>query len=93
MNKNAEELGLPVRPFLYTADQIATLLSVSTETVRSQYFQYPDRMVGRRRPDKMVARNIAPEGKRPEWRVAERELIRWMRNRGMKVYERSWTRS
>jgi len=38
----------------------------------------------------MVARNIAPEGHKPEWRVSEVTLIRFMKFKGFKVYERGY---
>lgn len=85
-----QELGLPVRPFLYTIDQIATLTNISEDALRRDHLHYVPRSVGFRPKNMMETRNIAPEGQRPDWRVAEAELIRWLRVMGFKVYDRAW---
>lgn len=84
---NPEAIGLPVRPFFYTIDQLSVILVVSSNQIRTNYLHYEGRSVGAPSRDKMVARNIAPADQKPEWRVAERELIRWLRRKGFKVYE------
>src|SRR4051794_19182374 len=80
-------LGLPARPFLYTLDQIATILSLEEATVRKNYVHYEGRSIGVALRDQLIARNIAPADQKPEWRVAERELIRWMKQKGYKYYD------
>jgi len=82
-------MGLPVRPFLYTLDQIATLISL-TDASLARHLHYDGRSVGPRHPDRLLARNLAATGDKPEWRVAEHELIRWVRRKGFRVYERGW---
>lgn len=85
------KVGLPVRSFLYTLDQIAYLLSMSEDRVQtSGMVYYHGRSVGAKGPDRMMARNISAPDRVPEWRVAEQELIRWMRRKGYKIYERKW---
>lgn len=85
----ARNIGLPVRPFLYTLDQIATLLVLEEPSLlRSIHFE--GRTPGARHITKMVARNIAPTGESPEWRIAEREFVRWLRVKGFRFYERGW---
>jgi hypothetical protein len=86
-----EPLGLPVRAFLFTVDQIATMIAVDEKRVKDSYLFYQGRSVGNRPRGKMMARNIAPEGEKPEWRIAEREVIRWLRTMGFKIYDRGWT--
>jgi hypothetical protein len=81
--------GLPVRPFLYTIDQIASILALDLHQTK-RYLWLKDRSVGPQPRDRIFAINIAPEGELPEWRVAERELIRWLRHQGFRVYDRSW---
>lgn len=83
-------MGLPVRAFLFTTDQIATMLSVEEEQVKKEYLFYEGRNVGNRPRHRMMARNIAEPGAKPEWRVAERELIRWMKLKGFRIYDRGW---
>ena len=76
---------LPVKPFLYTLDQVAGLLQITEERLP---IHYAGRSVGARQRDKMLARNIAAAGERPDWRIAERELIRWARTKGFRFHER-----
>lgn len=87
--RGRKAVGLPAKPFLYTIDQIAALLSLEHAAVTRSIF-YEGRSVGARPKDKMLARNIDPADARPEWRVAETELIRWMRSKGFRFYERTW---
>lgn len=83
-----ESVGLPPRPFLYTLDQISVILNVTEDQV-PRYVYYEGRSTGPRNVKKMVARNINPDKtEKPDWRVAERELIRWMKAMGFKYYDR-----
>lgn len=85
--KQNEKVGLPYRPFLFTLDQISSLLQLKVETLSQHYIYFEGRSIGVRKLDKMLARNIAPSDQKPEYRVAERELLRWMRRKGFKHYE------
>lgn len=93
MATEGQKIGLPPRPFLYTVDQIATVLSVSVTTVKNTYLWYEERNIGVRPFAKLLAVNISPDGEKPEWRVAELELVRWLRFKGFKVYTRGFARS
>lgn len=84
-----DRFDLPPRPFLYTLDQIATMLNLELQTVKTSHIHYDKRSVGVRPGHKMVARNIAQEGEKPEWRVAENEFIRYLRKRGFRIYSRT----
>lgn len=84
-----EKIGLPLRPFLFTMDQIGTMLALTSRQVESKYIYFEGRSTGSRRLDLMTARDIAPEGSKPEWRVAERELLRWLRKKGFRYYDRA----
>jgi len=86
-----EQVGLPMRPFLYTIDQIAVMLQVSEERVRKEWLHYEGRSVGARQLHLIGARNIALEGQPPEWRVNDREFARWLSKKGFRVYLRGWT--
>lgn len=81
-----DELGLPERPFLYTLDQVATLLSVNVDHLKLTLIYWKNRSVGYHKKDMLMAVNIAPVGKRPDWRIAEEELIRWMRFKRLRIY-------
>lgn len=85
------EVGLPPRPFLYSLDQISTLLCIERSGL-SSHIHFEGRSVGPCRPQRMLARDIAPPGERPDWRVAESELVRWCRLKGFRLYERGWAR-
>lgn len=87
----AERVGLPVKPFLYTLDQIAFLISVEEKTVKTSYLWYKGRSVGSPPKDKMQAVDISPaSADKPEWRVAEREFVRWLRTKGFRYQDRGW---
>lgn len=88
---NPETVGLPVRSFLYTLDQVAYLLNLSLDNVqKSGKVYYAGRSTGAKSPDRMMARDIAGPNESPDWRIAEQELLRWMKRKGYKVYERAW---
>lgn len=65
------------------------MLDVSELTLKQKYVYFEGRSIGSRANNLMMARNIAPAGEKPDWRVAEREFIRWMRVKGFRYYERS----
>jgi hypothetical protein len=82
-------VGLPIREFLYTLDQIAFLLDYSEAHLRNNLIHFEGRSVGHPGKNLMVAVNIAPEGQKPDWRVSERHLKRWLRFKGYRFYERN----
>ena len=84
----AEKFGLPPRPFLYTVDQLSVILQISEKALHIHHLFHEGRDVGTRARHEMFARNIAAPDEKPDWRVAERELIRWMRLKGFKYYDR-----
>lgn len=84
----AEPVGLPIRPFLYTLDQIGTLLGyeIKDKGFRDKlYLKGAD--TGLRPKDRMQSVNIGSH-EHPDWRVAEQEFVRWMRYMGFRYYER-----
>lgn len=85
---NPEKYGLPPRPFLYTLDQISVLLDLPEQAMRTTHIHFEGRSIGVPTRDRLLARNIAAKDAPPDWRVAERELIRWLKNKGFKYYER-----
>lgn len=90
MASERERLGLPVRPFLYTLDQIGTILNITETTLKNKgYVHFRGRTTGRPLPDELAAVNIAPKADdAPNWRVEERELIRWMKRKGFTYVDR-----
>lgn len=85
-----KDVGLPSRPFLYTIDQVAQLMSISEEVVKREFAHWDGRSVGIPNKDRIIFRNIMPNGATPEWRCSERELIRFLRHKGFKYYERGF---
>lgn len=82
-----KKVGLPPRVFLYTLDQLSVMLEVSIPRIQQHYIYFEGRSIGSRRKNLMIAHNIAPPNIKPEWRVVDREFIRWMRNQGFRYYE------
>ena len=83
-------VGLPSRPFLYTTDQVCMMLAVSEGYLRLEYAHWEGLSIGIPSSDRIVFRNIAPRGASPQWRCSERELIRFLRYKGYKYYERGF---
>ena len=86
-----DSVGLPARVFLYTIDQISVMIDVSTETLmdpNAGYLFFEGRSIGSKLNRLLLARNIAPSNEKPDWRVTEREFIRWMKLKGFRYYDR-----
>jgi hypothetical protein len=81
-----EKVGLPARPFFYTLDQIAGLLSMDMQSLYRMVF-YEGRTLVIKQNFHLWAVNLAAPGDKPEWRVIEEELIRWMRYKHIEVTE------
>jgi hypothetical protein len=80
-----------MRPFLYTVDQLAEMLSLTESYIRRYLLHYEGRSTGAPRKDQMLARNIAPaDAPKAEWRVSDFEFRKWMRLKGFKYYERGY---
>ncbi len=85
-----EGFGLPPRPFLYTLDQVQGLLGYSSLAHMKKTLVHFDKLSnGATNKKKLLARNIAPDdAEKAEWRISERELIRWMRAHNFRLYQR-----
>lgn len=83
-------VGIPPRVFLYTLDQVSTLVNLTVVDLKGNHLWYEGRETGSRPTSKMKAVNISEPEEKPDWRVAEAELIRWMKRKGFKYYERGW---
>jgi hypothetical protein len=77
----------PPRVFLYTIDQISSMLNVEEPEVRAKYLYYVGSDIGVPAKHKMLAINIAPEGGEAEWRVQDSSFIKWMRRNGFVNYD------
>lgn len=85
-----DRIGMPPRIFMYTVDQIAGMLEAREEYVKRTLLFYDEREPGIAPKSKMRAVNIAPDGEKPEWRVTEREFIRYLKRSGVKFYTRGY---
>jgi len=84
---NRASAGLPYRPFLYHLDQIQDLLLIND---LNPILYYDRRSTGIHKPQLLKAINVMPEGVKPEWRIEEAELLRWMQHMGFRqVYYRT----
>lgn len=87
----AEEIVLPIRPFFYTLDQLETLLNVSRPRLLTLLF-FRGVSPGPHPPDRLLTVDISNDYvEKPDWRVEENELTRWLRYRGYQVKERRAT--
>lgn len=88
-NHETRQVGLPPNVFLYTLDQVATILSLPVEDFKSKgYVFYEGRSTYIKKSSQMSARNIAPDPKdAPVWRILDQELVRWMKLKGFRYYE------
>ncbi len=80
-----EKFELPRRIFLWHLDQIADMLSVEVEKLEKTNLHFHGRSTGTCPAEKILARNINGPGERPEWRVSEFELTRWMTHMGFRI--------
>jgi hypothetical protein len=85
----SRSVGLPMKPFLYTLDQVSALLEVEIDALYKHYIYYQGRSTGGVRKDLLIAHNIAPHDLKPDWRVGEKELVRWLRRKGFRYYDRA----
>lgn len=82
LDAQAKRVDFPPRLFLYTLDQVAFCLDMKVDTLRRSYIHFAGRTRGVAPQGLIVARNIAGPGDTPTWRVAENELVRWMKHKG-----------
>lgn len=90
MFNDNKKIILPETPFLYTLDQIATLTGLTMTTLRERYIWFEHRSTGVKRTKLMLAHNINGPEDKPEWRVSEREFVRWLRACGFRTTLRGW---
>lgn len=83
-----KNVGLPARVFLFTLDQISVMTEIPEPQLMRTHIYFEGRSIGSRDKALLSARNIAPKNRSPDWRVAERELIRWLRHKGFRYYDR-----
>ena len=91
INHKLGKVGLPSLVFMFTIDQIASMLNISEDTVSGVYLYYQGRSTGMKKKHHMVAINIAPEdNEKAVWRVSLEEFRLWLRKMG--VRQADWSR-
>lgn len=80
-----QSVGLPPVIFLFTTDQLASMLNISETHLMNTYLYYAGRSSGIKASHQMDAVNIAPADERPDWRVNVSEFVRWCKRRGIKI--------
>ena len=73
-----QTVTLPNNPFFYTLDQIALMLNFSQAKLKLRV-HFVGRTSGKIVPEKMEAINMADRNEKPDWRISEREFLRWLR--------------
>jgi hypothetical protein len=85
VTEGRRQVNLPVRPFLYTLDQVGTILNLGLPALKRDYLYLSGRTPGVQPKDSILAINISRFDDRPEWRVEEREFVRWLKRKGFRV--------
>ena len=88
--RDIQATGIPLRTFFYTIDQLAVMLNISEAALMKSHI-FTEREPGYQPKWKMRAVNIATPHDRPDWRVADKELIRWLKFKGFRIIERGYT--
>jgi len=78
-------LQLPVKSFMYTPDQIATMLAITERHLSRHLLYYVGRMKRPKTQEDLVAFNIARVNEDPIWRIPEEELLRWLKWKRIRV--------
>jgi hypothetical protein len=89
VHERRQAVGLPPQPFLYTLDQITQIINVQRRTL-TKYLHFAGVTPGKCPKDKMLTANLSSVGETADWRVADAELIRWLRHKGFRVYD-AWS--
>lgn len=83
-NHKLNKVGLPNLVFMFTIDQIASMMNVSENTVMGTYLYYMGRSTGMQKKHHMMAVNIAPEDQPAMWRVSLEEFRKWLKKMGFR---------
>lgn len=88
---SGRRVGLPPKVFHYTLDQISVMFDLTESNIKRYYLFYEGRSVGVQPKDKMLAVDIShADADKPDWRISEKELARWMRHKKIRYYERGF---
>jgi hypothetical protein len=85
-----ENYHLPRPPFLYTLDQVAQIANVTMSNLTTRLIYYNTLTSGKPKLFLIIANNIAAPGDKPEWRVSDAELERWLKYKGFRPRYSPW---
>jgi len=89
-NLNAgQTIGLPPVIFMFTLDQIASMLNIEEMTLRTSYLYFNGRTTGLRKRSHMMAINIGENDAKPDWRVSHQEFVKWLKRHGFRTNQLS----
>jgi len=86
-DETRRSVGLPPLVFMFTLDQVAAMLQVGEAKLKQHYLYYAHRSVGLQTPDQMYAVNVAPDGLPAEWRISQKEFVRFVKKKGFRLYD------
>lgn len=81
---NHARVTIPAHPFFYTLDQVALMMSQTPSWLRARIF-FLGRSTTRKTPTQLEAMNVAEPDQPADWRIDERELLRWLARLGYQV--------
>lgn len=85
INDKLTKVGMPNLVFMFTVDQIASMLNISEDSVISTYLYFQGRTTGMKKKHHMFAVNIAPDSsEKAMWRVSLEEFRKWLSRMGFK---------
>jgi hypothetical protein len=76
---------MPTLTFLYTLDQIAGMLGMTESYLNYNHIYFFGIMNGRKNKSQMIARNIAADDDKPDWRVSQQDFVRWLNANGFSI--------
>lgn len=82
---NLRKVGLPPTIFLFTLDQLSSMMNLSMNNLMVTYIFYQGRSTSLKKRHQMSAINIAPDDEKPDWRVSVEEFKAWLRRMGFKA--------
>jgi hypothetical protein len=88
--RDVNATNIPLRVFLYTVDQLSLMLNMSEDDLLERHMHFEGRSADYPKKWLLHAVNIAPPTDKPEWRVADKEFIRWLKFKGFRIIERGY---
>jgi hypothetical protein len=85
--RSTNSVGVPPIIFLFTLDQVCSMMNITEQTLKTKYLYYVGRSAGLMPRHMMRATNIAPPDEASEWRVSHKEFVLWLKRMGFRTYD------